>query len=107
MPEDGTELVGDRPARSRNPPDLLELVEVGANRVPGPQRLRNPVHHRRPLRLEGTEEPVPDDERPGEVPVLVLRVHPLMYPVVRWGVEHPLEGPQGPDLPGVDPEQIG
>jgi hypothetical protein len=54
--------------------------------------LREPVVDGRPLGLEGPEEPIPHDQDAAVVAVEVLDIAPVVHPVVRRRVEHPLEG---------------
>src|SRR5260370_25096977 len=100
------EGVGEAPGPAGLGEEVDPIGEVGPDRVPAPKRGRDPVDRLLLLALEGPEQPVPDDQRPPMVAVDVLRVPPVVDAMVGGCVEHPFEGAQPADGPGVNPELI-
>ncbi len=113
--------VGRDPAGRRDPhPELVAPVgraaaeirhggvigEVRRDRIEGREPSADAEHRRLDLRLEGAEQPVPEDENAAVVLVEIAIVDPVVDAVIGGRGKHPVEPAEFADEFGVDPELV-
>src|ERR687890_808776 len=88
------EAVGPPGGADQVSPERDVLMRGHDHGVVAAQLVGQPVDDALALRLEGAEQPVPDNEHAAVVAVEVATVHPVVYPVVGRRVHYRLDRPR-------------